>query len=533
MIRAQMSTGQLLKIEIAVSISDMPGPSPPGSDTERFEPQSAGGVIGRIEPAAETGADSAPTDHTPRWSIEESIAAWRRDMIRLERNEKHIHQSVSTVRAFARVCSKRTVASVGPQDGMAYLQSLADADPPLSSRTIRNRQAQLKAWGEFLIAMEQRESNPFRPLKTPKVKPLRKTRAFTVDEVRRLIEVAQRRYESEDERSHRYGPLRPVFYLFLASTGLRREEASRQLWEDVHLDEGWLRVTDDKSKRNDVIGLSAELVESLRQWSEWRLLDLVFPQTVTPKTLVSDMKLAGIPGVQEGVHGQFHRFRRTAATGRLDQDGSEEALRNVMHLMRHVDLRTTLETYDRAPIGKLREAAELMPALMTKVRHFWRADGSSYPQRLGAIRQKPEGSAKPLDTATAAAQAIDDMIATQEHLIARTTGDRCASDGDHVNRSSGPAIVGGPGNPDCDPTQVSPSRDLREARAKGVDLPPLSEQIPNGNTLSVGVLVRVVESHGMEVARQGDRISRLLAMAEANAKGVCCGHSGVSGVQGR
>lgn len=166
--------------------------------------------------------------------------------------------------------------------------------------------------------------------------------------------------EAREGKRPKYGPLASTFYGVLAMTGLRYGEAGDQRWEDVDLGAGRLVLTRDKARRNDALPLTVEAVAALREWRKWSTGALVFPQRPSHNTLTMDMEACGIAGVESGVKGQWHRFRKGAVRERAKAGAT---IRNLKHFARHSDVNETLRNYDHAGVEELRATAELMPRL--------------------------------------------------------------------------------------------------------------------------------------------------------------------------
>ena len=469
MILAQMSTGQLLRINIEVNISCMPGPRS-GSGMESPQPQSAGGVIGRIQPAAELEATGARPI-----GVEHAIEAWAAEMRRMEYSESHIKNSVRYVTRATDSADATYLDDIGPEEAVAYLQSLADRRcSPYSQRNARSACRNL--WS-FCVRMKWLRKNPWDDLRTPHLRKTKPWAKFSVDEVRRLILAARANYDEADGRTHKFGPTRPAFYAVLALTGLRKSEAGSQRWSDVDLGDAVLRVTNDKSKRHDTIPLTDECCRILREWREHSTGELVFPHAPTHKSLMRDMERAGVAGADEGRAGQFHRFRRLSISARLMAGSS---LADVSKLARHVDPKTTMEYFD-APPDDLRDAAENL--------------------RLGENQ---------LDTTASTDDSLSAVIATSEHIEA-SPGDPRLRESDHGNEQLSAATVAERGF----------DGELTKSGRQDSTCRPELNQLPNTifdvATRALGLAERVV---ALEEAR----------LRASELKGVCCGDSGVSGV---
>ncbi len=163
---------------------------------------------------------------------------------------------------------------------------------------------------------------------------------------------------------------RPFFYRLMGFSGLRRKEAQRLCWGDVHLEETpglFLRPEATKARRADWLPILSVFVPELRaaRPGNWKANMLVFPHGVpTVDTLRLDMVKAGIPLSDKlGRPAGIHTFRRTFIT-LLQQAGVPS--RVIMQLARHKSLRLTDWTYTDTTKLPLAEGIETLAAIATR-----------------------------------------------------------------------------------------------------------------------------------------------------------------------
>lgn len=288
-----------------------------------------------------------------------AMADWESDLrVRLGYSPLHIRKSVAAVEAFGLFVGRAlSTADLTRGNVLRWATSLIDPDRPGSRKTAQNRVSQLRAYCDYLVLSGAMEVNPIERLRMPGTRG-RKAGAvhFTAEQMSALILAA----EAREGRRPKYGPLASTFYGVLAMTGLRYGEAGDQRWEDVDLSAGRLVLTRDKARRNDALPLTGEAVAALREWRKWSTGALVFPQRPSHNTLTMDMEACGIAGVESGVKGQWHRFRKGAVRERAKAGAT---IRNLKHFARHSDVNETLRNYDHAGVEELRATAELMPRL--------------------------------------------------------------------------------------------------------------------------------------------------------------------------
>ncbi|HWA28855.1 MAG TPA: site-specific integrase [Lacunisphaera sp.] len=182
-------------------------------------------------------------------------------------------------------------------------------------------------------------------------------RAFTETELLNLFGVAR--------------PKRRFFYRVMSFTGLRRKEAKRLCWGDVHLDDKpglFLRAEATKARRADWLPILTLLVPELREArpENWRANMLVFPRGVAdPDTLRRDMVKAGIPLIDKlGRPVGIHTFRRTFIS-QLQKAGVHP--RVIMQLARHKSLRLTDSTYTDTTLLPLAEGIESLAPIAKQI----------------------------------------------------------------------------------------------------------------------------------------------------------------------
>jgi integrase len=182
----------------------------------------------------------------------------------------------------------------------------------------------------------------------------RKRRAFEVAEMIRLIAVS--------------GPRKPI-YLMAAHTGLRRSELGALVWAFLKLDAKppHLRLPGKHTKNGEdaVLPLHPDVVTSLRESRGIGVGDgdLVFPRMPRIERFRRDLKKAGIPYFDaQGRVADFHALRKTFDT-HLQLNGAMP--RVTMELMRHSDMRLTMENYLDATLLPIAEAVNALPSYLS------------------------------------------------------------------------------------------------------------------------------------------------------------------------
>jgi integrase len=198
--------------------------------------------------------------------------------------------------------------------------------------------------------------NPLRSVERVQmaVEPQRQRRAFSVDELRRLIAA---------------GGERGIIYVVAASTGIRRGELRSLEWRDVVLDMAhsfiFVRKSIAKNHKDarqplpDYVAGELRKVRPIDFGTNERVFKWGMPDM---DTFRSDLAAAGIQYIDsQGRFADFHALRMTFST-LLAQLGVAERVRR--ELNRHSDLRLTAHTYTDASMLPLSGAVGMLPLLV-------------------------------------------------------------------------------------------------------------------------------------------------------------------------
>lgn len=274
--------------------------------------------------------------------VQDVLAAWELDATcRLEWHRHTIAHCRAAMTQLARSAGAEDIGAITVDDVLEWM-----GQQP-SSKTRSNKRTSASAVFEYARMRGLIAVNPVSAVrwKSPRAsRPI--GRALTKDQAWRLINVARR--TGTDSRFT--GVNRARIYMFLWGTALRREEAQRQLWNDVEWDTGMMRVTKGKVDRGDRIPLPDWLLADMRTWP--RDSPKIFKRFAAYKSISKDMTAAGIEG-----RGRFHRFRSGAATY-LFKCGCD--LPTVAKLTRHEDLNTLRKSYIDIELTQLVAAQSLM-----------------------------------------------------------------------------------------------------------------------------------------------------------------------------
>ncbi len=263
-----------------------------------------------------------------------------------------------------------------------------------SAKTRDDHAALLRQFGNWLVDDGRWSVNPFarlRSISTAATKTFRR-HAYTLAELGKVVDAAEQRalqeYRTSNpmarpeslEKKRRAGWERGVLYQAAAYTGLRRGEITKLVWSDLNLDGAApsleVRPEIAKNRRRARIELPrwlAQLLVDVRksQGAERgqpvRASEHVFGASYRHLTerLKADAIWAGIGRLvggrvvnDAGAVLDFHALRVTLATLATEIGMPPKHLQE---LMRHSDIRLTMEVYTRVRSGAMRSEVDRMP----------------------------------------------------------------------------------------------------------------------------------------------------------------------------
>lgn len=293
---------------------------------------------------------SAVTRKTKRRPLPSLLDEYLGDVRKNGRTHDHMRVLKSRFLKLAKDCRWSCMADVTPRSFIDW----RNAQTKYERRTLNNFFEAARAFFNWVDRCYE-IPNPLKRVETLEVVPKfpEGPRAFTKDELDRLCAVAR--------------PKRAFFYRFMAFTGLRRIEAKRLVWGDVHLDDSpglFLRAEATKSRRADHLPLLAVILEEIRKFRPpyWKANMPVFARGVPDvDTLHRDMVKAGIPlKDKQGRPAGIHTFRRTFITFLQNTDMHSRVMKQ---LARHKSLRLTDWTYTDTTKLPLQDGIDKLAAL--------------------------------------------------------------------------------------------------------------------------------------------------------------------------
>ncbi len=224
-----------------------------------------------------------------------------------------------------------TFVSGGKKHGV---HAMIETDRPLSANTVSGYLRTLKVFSRWLAAEEQGylERHLLAGLRLPK-RPQTHKEPLTPAEMERLL---------ADYDLRRPGGVRDfTILLTYLGTGLRATELTALHLDDVHLEEGYLRVRSGKGNKTRAVNLPPEVARAMARYRQHYR-----PATADPHLFVTS---AGTPLTYNAIGQLLTRAKRASGIGRVHA-----------HLLRHsfsvaalaggMDLMTLKETLGHADI---------------------------------------------------------------------------------------------------------------------------------------------------------------------------------------
>ena len=317
---------------------------------------------------------------------------------------KHVRHVRKQLARLVRECRLRTLRDINRDVVRRWMDKTAQTardpeDPkslPVSARTINMHRAAIVAFCNWCISEGRLAAHPLAGLpKAEEAEPARKRRPLTEDEISRLLKAAQERplrdaltirrgknkgkllakvSASERRRLQRVGQCRALVYKFMMLTGLRRSEAASVTVGALCLDEDspYVHVEGKhaKSGRAATLPLRGDLADDLRKHiarmaeanreavsPDTPLFDIDWRNLL--RTFNLDLAAAGIPKRDaQGRTVDVHSLRHTFAT-LLARNGVSPGV--AQRLMRHSDIRLTMNTYTHLDLADTASAVASLP----------------------------------------------------------------------------------------------------------------------------------------------------------------------------
>ncbi|MBN1846108.1 MAG: site-specific integrase [Sedimentisphaerales bacterium] len=360
------------------------------------------GVISPAEIAAVGHLDTPLTKHTAHYLADLAARNVRGRRVS-PKHVKHVREGLTRIIS---ECGFSTLRDIDRRTVQRWMDKKATSprnpdDPdsePLSARTINMHRSAIVAFCNWCVAEGRLTANPLTDLsKAEEAEPARKRRPLTENEIARLLKATQERplrdaltirrgknkgkllaklSDQERQRLGRIGQERALVYKFMMFTGLRRGEAASLTVGALFLDETapYIRVEGKhaKSGRAATLPLRADLADDLRRHIERSakaddgrvpldapLFEIDWRNLL--RTFNLDLAAAGIPKRDaQGRTVDVHCLRHTFAT-LLARNGVSPGI--AQKLMRHSDIRLTMNTYTHLDLADTASAVASLPAI--------------------------------------------------------------------------------------------------------------------------------------------------------------------------
>lgn len=292
------------------------------------------------------------------------VADWIAELRQLGRDEQYIAPCKARMERLIAECGWRTLSAISADSFIRWREMAVSTVGtskvkgsnvgPMGARTQNHYLEALRTFCRWAIKRKRLGLNPIAdvgPVETTG-KLRRQRRALTESEIAALLAVVPQRHQ--------------IGYRVILQTGLRRAELRQLRWGDVNLEPPMqcirLRSETTKGRRADILPLRADLAGMLaaakgKALPEDRICRTM-PSITSHKLYLAK---AGIPFEDEqGRRADFHALRHTYGT-MLAKAGI--APRVAMSLMRHTDIRLTMNTYTDPQVFDLVGAVEKLPSL--------------------------------------------------------------------------------------------------------------------------------------------------------------------------
>ena len=360
------------------------------------------GVVTPTEMVAVGHLDTPLTKHTGHYLADLAVRNVRGRRVS-PKHVKHVRDGLTRVIS---ECGFKTLRDIDRRAVHRWMDKKATSprnpdDPdsePLSARTINMHRSAIVAFCNWRVAEGRLTANPLTCLpKAEEAEPARKRRPLTEDEIARLLTAAQERplqdaltirrgknkgkplakvSDQERQRLQRVGQERALVYKFMMLTGLRRGEVASLTVGALCLNEAapYVRVEGKhaKSGRAATLPLRGDLADDLRKHitrsakaddghgsPDAPLFDIDWRNLL--RTFNLDLAAAGIPKRDaQGRTVDVHCLRHTFAT-LLARNGVSPSI--AQKLMRHSDIRLTMNTYTHLDLADTAGAVASLPAI--------------------------------------------------------------------------------------------------------------------------------------------------------------------------
>ena len=302
-----------------------------------------------------------------RRALVEHLADWRTSLS-ADNTPEYASQKHARALRVIQGCRFRLWPEISASNVQVFIAELSKGPKGLSIQTRNQYLDAVKAFAKWMVQDGRAPESPVAHLKggNPKKDRRRVRRAYTVDELRRLIAAAS----AGDELYGLPGWVRGLLYRLVVEAGLRQNELRtltvRAVNAEGDMPSVTVRTAYCKVGREDELPLLPSAARDLQR----RLESLgagapVFPLPSDRKQVIrmlrKDLDAAGIPYQDEdGHYADFHALRHTFITN-LAMGGT--APKVTMDLARHTDVNLTMQRYAHTLLEDRAKAIQVLPDL--------------------------------------------------------------------------------------------------------------------------------------------------------------------------
>jgi len=331
--------------------------------TDRAASEQMGAKLERAKAQGAEGLDDPYKAHRNR-RLSEHVADWIAELRQLGRDDVYVGLCESRIARLIAECDWKTFSSINADSFIRWRATATSTVGhsakrganilTMGARTQNHYLETVRAFCKWSIKRKRLAVHPLAdvtPVETAG-QLRRQRRALTQNEITALLSAVHARHQ--------------LAYRIILGTGLRRDELRQLRWGDVMLDAPMpcilLRAETTKGKRADVLPLRIDLASMLKasrgEADDSESVCRSVPSMDTHKRYLAK---AAIPFEDtEHRRADFHSLRHTYGS-LLASAGI--APRIAMSLMRHTDMRLTMNVYTDPRIFDLAGAVEKLPAL--------------------------------------------------------------------------------------------------------------------------------------------------------------------------
>ncbi len=331
--------------------------------TDKGASEQLGAKLDRDKARGERGLIDPYKAHRKR-HLSEHVADWITELHQLGRDDIYVGLCEARMARLIADCGWKTLAGINPENFIAWRETAqvtvgtakkkGSNVKSMGARTQNHYLETARAFCLWAIKRKRMASNPLADVQGVETagQLRRERRALHDEEITALLSAVHPRHQ--------------LAYRIILSTGLRRDELKQLRWGDVKLNAPMpcieLRAETTKAKRADVLPVRADLAELLKdargEAGDDERVCRTLPSMETHKRY---LMAAGIAYEDEqGRRVDFHSLRHTYGT-LLAKAGI--APRVAMSMMRHSDMKLTMNVYTDPRVFDMAGAVEKLPAL--------------------------------------------------------------------------------------------------------------------------------------------------------------------------